>query len=173
MLTVKSDDVDGRVKTYEANVKGEDVIHPGVPESFHVLLKELQGLGLSVELLNQEQDDFALSGDITKGALTAGPEGGVWGGGVADEEALAAAASLLAETTDMQDEAVLAADGWTDSPTANTSSSDSSSDKESENPEEHGFSEESPEESEDAKKENSEPSNAELDDEEKEEESEE
>jgi hypothetical protein len=133
------------------------------------LLKELQGLGLSVELLNQEQDDFALSGDITKGALTAGPKGGMWSGGVVDEEALAAAASLLAETTDVQDEAVLAADGWTDSPTANTSSSD----KESENPEEHGFSEESPEESEDAKKEKSEPSNAELDDEEKEEESEE
>ena len=164
MLTVKSDDVDGRVKTYEANVKGEDVIHPGVPESFHVLLKELQGLGLSVELLNQEQDDFALSGDITKGALTAGPEGGMWGGGVVDEEALAAAASLLAETTDVQDEAVLAADGWTDSPTSGSSSSDSSSYQESE-------SEESPEESEDTQKENSEPSNAELDNEETEEES--
>jgi len=164
MLTVKSDDVDGRVKTYEANVKGEDVIHPGVPESFHVLLKELQGLGLSVELLNQEQDDFALSGDITKGALTAGPEGGMWGGGVVDEEALAAAASLLAETTDVQDEAVLAADGWTDSPTSGSSSSDSSSDQESE-------SEVSPEESEDTQEENSEPSNAELHNEETEEKS--
>jgi len=132
MLTVKSDDVDGRVKTYEANVKGEDVIHPGVPESFHVLLKELQGLGLSVELLNQEQDDFALSGDITHGALTAGPEDGMWGGGIADEEALAAAASLLAETSDVQDEAVLAADGWTDSPTAGSSSSDQESESEDE-----------------------------------------
>ena len=54
MLTIKSDDVVGRVKTYEAIVKGEEVIQPGVPESFHVLMKELQGLGLSVELLNQE-----------------------------------------------------------------------------------------------------------------------
>jgi len=50
MLTVKSDDVVGRVKTYEAIVKGEDVVQPGVPESFHVLVKELQSLGLSVEL---------------------------------------------------------------------------------------------------------------------------
>ena len=54
MLTVKSDDVVGRVKTYEAIVKGEDVIQPGIPESFHVLLKELQSLGLSVELLREE-----------------------------------------------------------------------------------------------------------------------
>ena len=53
MLTIKSDDVVGRVKTYEAIVKGEQVIQPGVPESFHVLLKELQGLGLSIELLNK------------------------------------------------------------------------------------------------------------------------
>jgi len=137
MLTVKSDDVDGRVKTYEANVKGEDVIHPGVPESFHVLLKELQGLGLSVELLNKEQDDFALSGDITTvGALAAGPVDGMWGGGAVDDEALAAAASLLAETTDVQDEAVLAADGWTDS-SANKEGADS------EKPEDNGFSEKS------------------------------
>jgi DNA-directed RNA polymerase subunit beta len=50
MLTVKSDDVVGRVKTYEAIVKGEDVVQPGIPESFHVLVKELQSLGLSVEL---------------------------------------------------------------------------------------------------------------------------
>ena len=54
VLTVKSDDVAGRVKTYEAIVKGEDVAEPGVPESFNVLLKELQSLGLSVELLHEE-----------------------------------------------------------------------------------------------------------------------
>ena len=62
MLTVKSDDVVGRVKTYEAIVKGEDVIQPGIPESFHVLLKELQSLGLSVELM-REQAGLALSED--------------------------------------------------------------------------------------------------------------
>ncbi len=58
MLTIKSDDVIGRVKTYEAIVKGEEVIQPGVPESFHVLMKELQGLGLSVELLNEDIERF-------------------------------------------------------------------------------------------------------------------
>ncbi len=61
MLTVKSDDVIGRVKTYESIVKGEDVIQPGIPESFHVLLKELQSLGLSVELLHEEQAQMVLS----------------------------------------------------------------------------------------------------------------
>jgi DNA-directed RNA polymerase subunit beta len=54
VLTVKSDDVAGRVKTYEAIVKGEPIGQPGVPESFNVLLKELQSLGLSVELLNED-----------------------------------------------------------------------------------------------------------------------
>ncbi len=63
MLTVKSDDVVGRVKTYESIVKGEDVIQPGIPESFHVLLKELQSLGLSVELLHEEAEQLALAGD--------------------------------------------------------------------------------------------------------------
>ncbi len=60
MLTVKSDDVIGRVKTYEAIVKGEHVIQPGIPESFHVLLKELQSLGLSVELLHEETEQLSL-----------------------------------------------------------------------------------------------------------------
>jgi DNA-directed RNA polymerase subunit beta len=53
MLTVKSDDVIGRVRTYEAIVKGEDIMEPGVPESFRVLVKELQSLGLSVEVLSE------------------------------------------------------------------------------------------------------------------------
>jgi DNA-directed RNA polymerase subunit beta len=56
MLTVKSDDVTGRVKTYEAIVKGEDVLEPGVPESFKVLVKELQSLGLAVEVLNEDEE---------------------------------------------------------------------------------------------------------------------
>ena len=55
VLTVKSDDVAGRVKTYEAIVKGEPIGQPGVPESFNVLLKELQSLGLAVELLDEEK----------------------------------------------------------------------------------------------------------------------
>ena len=60
VLTVKSDDVVGRLKTYEAIVKGENIIHPGVPESFHVLVKELQSLGLSVELLMEEEKKVSL-----------------------------------------------------------------------------------------------------------------
>ncbi len=55
ILTVKSDDVVGRVKTYESIVKGEKVVQPGIPESFHVLLKELQSLGLAVELLHEDE----------------------------------------------------------------------------------------------------------------------
>ena len=55
VLTVKSDDVVGRVKTYESIVKGESIGQPSVPESFNVLLKELQSLGLSVELLNEDE----------------------------------------------------------------------------------------------------------------------
>ncbi len=60
MLTVKSDDTVGRVKTYEAIVKGEDVIQPGIPESFHVLMKELQSLGLAVELMYEEPETMSL-----------------------------------------------------------------------------------------------------------------
>jgi DNA-directed RNA polymerase subunit beta len=56
MLTVKSDDVQGRVKTYEAIVKGEPVEEPGIPASFRVLVKELQSLGLSVEAISDEGD---------------------------------------------------------------------------------------------------------------------
>jgi len=55
LLTVKSDDVAGRAKTYEALVKGEDILQPGVPESFKVLFMELRSLGLAVELLNEEE----------------------------------------------------------------------------------------------------------------------
>ncbi len=63
LLTVKSDDVVGRVKTYEAIVKGENVLEPGVPESFKVLVKELQSLGLSVEVLNEDEERVELLPD--------------------------------------------------------------------------------------------------------------
>ena len=56
MLTIKSDDVTGRVKTYEAIVKGEPITEVGVPESFRVLMKELQALGLSVEVRNENNE---------------------------------------------------------------------------------------------------------------------
>lgn len=58
ILTVKSDDVVGRVKTYEAIVKGENVPEPGVPESFKVLIKELQSLGMDVKILSSDEEEI-------------------------------------------------------------------------------------------------------------------
>ncbi len=63
ILTVKSDDVVGRVKAYEAIVKGENTMEPGVPESFKVLVKELQSLGLSVEILNEAEEQVSFPED--------------------------------------------------------------------------------------------------------------
>lgn len=60
MLTVKSDDIVGRVKTYEAIVKGENIPKPGVPESFKVLIKELQALALEVKVLDQDGNEIDL-----------------------------------------------------------------------------------------------------------------
>jgi DNA-directed RNA polymerase subunit beta len=88
MLTIKSDDTVGRVKAYEAIVKGENIQEPSIPESFKVLLKEMQSLGLDVkvegevgpELLGHEEDDDLLRAaeelgiDLTGGGLTA-PDG--------------------------------------------------------------------------------------------------
>jgi DNA-directed RNA polymerase subunit beta len=63
ILTVKSDDVVGRVQAYEAIVKGERIQTPGVPESFKVLVKELQSLGISVDILNQDDETIELLED--------------------------------------------------------------------------------------------------------------
>ena len=60
ILTVKSDDVVGRVKTYEAIVKGQNVPQSGVPESFKVLVKELQSLGLDIKVLNKDKQEIDL-----------------------------------------------------------------------------------------------------------------
>ncbi|XOQ48877.1 MAG: DNA-directed RNA polymerase subunit beta [Eubacteriales bacterium] len=60
ILTVKSDDVVGRVKTYESIVKGQNIPKPGVPESFKVLIKELQSLGLDVKVLNKDNEEIDL-----------------------------------------------------------------------------------------------------------------
>ena len=87
MLTTKSDDVTGRSKTYEAIVKGDDIMPPGVPESFKVLVKELQSLGLSVEVLNEEEK--AVSADKVKEA----------GGTDREMPVLGTAASLMVDDT--------------------------------------------------------------------------
>ena len=67
MLTVKSDDVVGRVKTYESIVKGENVPEPGVPEGFKVLIKELQSLGLDVRLYSEDNKELELKENIEDG----------------------------------------------------------------------------------------------------------
>ncbi|MEF9437628.1 MAG: DNA-directed RNA polymerase subunit beta, partial [Candidatus Mariimomonas ferrooxydans] len=64
-LTVKSDDVIGRARMYEAIVKGEASLEPGVPESFHVLIKELQSLGLDIELLEEKPLEQAVKRKLT------------------------------------------------------------------------------------------------------------
>jgi DNA-directed RNA polymerase subunit beta len=61
LLTVKSDDIEGRAKTYEALVKGEDVLQPGVPESFKVLSQELKSLGLAVEVFTEAEERVPLA----------------------------------------------------------------------------------------------------------------
>jgi DNA-directed RNA polymerase subunit beta len=85
LLTVKSDDIVGRVKAYESIVKGEDVLEPGVPESFKVLVKELQSLGLSVEVLNEDEEsvEFVEEGDAV-------PELGINLSGFEGEERISA-----------------------------------------------------------------------------------
>ena len=67
ILTVKSDDVVGRVKTYEAIVKGENVPEPGIPEGFKVLIKELQSLGLDVRLYSEDNQELELKENIDEG----------------------------------------------------------------------------------------------------------
>ena len=67
ILTVKSDDVVGRVKTYEAIIKGENIPEPGIPESFKVLLKELQSLGLDVKVLKEDDTEVEITETIDYG----------------------------------------------------------------------------------------------------------
>jgi DNA-directed RNA polymerase subunit beta len=64
ILTVKSDDVVGRVKTYEAIVKGENIPEPGIPESFKVLIKELQSLALDVKVYSEEKEEIAIKESV-------------------------------------------------------------------------------------------------------------
>jgi DNA-directed RNA polymerase subunit beta len=78
MLTVKSDDVTGRVKTYEAIVKGEEILEPGVPESFRVLVKELQSLGLSVEVFNTDGEKITFGKEESEERMPSMGGGGLF-----------------------------------------------------------------------------------------------
>ncbi|MCL2082280.1 MAG: DNA-directed RNA polymerase subunit beta [Oscillospiraceae bacterium] len=73
ILTVKSDDIVGRVKTYESIVKGHNVPKPGVPESFRVLIKELQSLGLDVRVLDKAMQEIVLGDDEEEDAFARNP----------------------------------------------------------------------------------------------------
>jgi DNA-directed RNA polymerase subunit beta len=70
MLTVKSDDTIGRVKTYEAIVKGDEIGEAGVPESFKVLVKELRSLGLSIDVINDNEETIDFTEDTTRDLLS-------------------------------------------------------------------------------------------------------
>jgi DNA-directed RNA polymerase subunit beta len=74
ILTVKSDDDVGRVKTYEAIVKGEDMLEPGVPAAFKVLVKEMQALGINVEVLNEDEQKIHFAEDTANDVM---PELGI------------------------------------------------------------------------------------------------
>ena len=76
ILTVKSDDITGRVKTYEAIVKGQNVPAAGVPESFKVLMKELQSLGLDIRVLDDNMEEIELTDDDDDATLLRMPEDG-------------------------------------------------------------------------------------------------
>jgi len=70
MLTVKSDDTVGRVKTYEAIVKGDEITGAGVPESFKVLVKELRSLGLSIDVINEDEQTVDFAEDTSRDLLS-------------------------------------------------------------------------------------------------------
>jgi DNA-directed RNA polymerase subunit beta len=82
ILTVKSDDVVGRVKTYESIVRGENISEPGIPEAFKVLLKELQSLALDVKVLTESGDELIIrefedEDDVSRDTDTAAKVGGL------------------------------------------------------------------------------------------------
>jgi DNA-directed RNA polymerase subunit beta len=86
MLTVKSDDVTGRVKTYEAIVKGEEILEPGVPESFRVLVKELQSLGLGVEVFNTDGEKMTFGKEESEERMPSMGGGGLFHEGAPKSE---------------------------------------------------------------------------------------
>lgn len=109
ILTVKSDDVVGRVKTYEAIVKGENIPEPGVPESFKVLIKELQSIGLDIKVLSEDAQEIMIN-DIEDDINETARE--------LDMDATATKESYgQAVTTDVSEENVVEDDYTTEEPT--------------------------------------------------------
>jgi len=102
ILTVKSDDVAGRVKTYEAIIKGDNISDPGIPESFKVLLKELQSLALDVTVLDEEGNEVKLTEKIEEDSEDYTPmiEGENYGRG--DEAGMENAGYAVADISDLE-----------------------------------------------------------------------
>ena len=104
LLTVKSDDVVGRVKSYEAIVKGENIPEPGIPESFKVLVKEMQSLGLNVEVLSETGEEVELKEVEDDIAKTAEKLGFDLGGELTEEEQkIEAVGALEGETPEPEE----------------------------------------------------------------------
>jgi DNA-directed RNA polymerase subunit beta len=103
MLTIKSDDTVGRVKAYEAIVKGENIAEPSIPESFKVLLKEMQSLALDVNVVSEEGQRAEMR-DEDDDLLRAAEELGIDLSGVRVEDDVAAEAPPPAEDPDDEDE---------------------------------------------------------------------
>jgi DNA-directed RNA polymerase subunit beta len=106
MLTIKSDDVSGRTKAYEAIVKNEDILQPSVPESFKVLVKELQSLGLAIEVVNEDDRATFIRGTAEMPHLEPGAEdeGGEIDTGTAEAPALEAETETEAEEENTESE---------------------------------------------------------------------
>ncbi len=99
MLTIKSDDVTGRAKAYESIIKGDDILQPGVPESFKVLVKELQSLGLALEVINEEEPEIASAEETIEDSIKLEEAVGGAEAGPADEAAAATEAGTAEEAT--------------------------------------------------------------------------
>jgi len=102
MLTIKSDDVVGRVKTYEAIVKGENIPEPGVPEGFKVLIKELQSIGLDVRLFSEDDTELELTENIEDGI-----DFNLEDAKVLEEEVIADEGELLEEDMLLEEEEII------------------------------------------------------------------
>ena len=110
ILTIKSDDVVGRVKTYEAIVKGENIPEPGIPESFKVLLKELQSLALDVRVLTSDMTELQIKESVEEGDGLAvnieGVEGAPQNPEFIDEDVELTETDLLESESDLEEEAL-------------------------------------------------------------------
>jgi DNA-directed RNA polymerase subunit beta len=118
MLTVKSDDTVGRVKAYESIVKGENIPEPSIPESFKVLLKEIQSLALDANVVSEEGDGVDI-GEEEDDLLRAAEELGIELSGVRADGGNGAGDKDKDKAADEQEEQVVAeGDGGTDAPDA-------------------------------------------------------